>query len=121
MAKLFSLSGVRVLIAGAASGIAAATASACAALGADPVLADILDAAPLRRRLRAEGRSIVAARCDVTDRTAAEAMFAGRGPIDALVVCSGICPFDDWMDEGWDDVFERTNSVDSARARQNLD
>ena len=28
-----------------------------------------------------------------------------------MIVCSGICPFDDWMDANWDDVYERTNAV----------
>jgi hypothetical protein len=28
-----------------------------------------------------------------------------------MVVCSGICPFDDWMADDWDDVYERTNAV----------
>jgi NAD(P)-dependent dehydrogenase (short-subunit alcohol dehydrogenase family) len=109
--KLFSLNGVKILIAGAASGIGACTAAACAALGAELVLADILDTAALQQQLRAKNHPVSAAQCDVTDRSAVEAMFARCGSLDALVVCSGICPFDDWMDEGWDDVFERTNSI----------
>ena len=28
-----------------------------------------------------------------------------------MIVCSGICPFDDWMAADWDDVYERTNAV----------
>ena len=28
-----------------------------------------------------------------------------------MIVCSGICPFDDWMADDWDEVYERTNAV----------
>jgi 3-oxoacyl-[acyl-carrier protein] reductase len=28
-----------------------------------------------------------------------------------MIVCSGICPFDDWMAADWDEVYERTNAV----------
>jgi NAD(P)-dependent dehydrogenase (short-subunit alcohol dehydrogenase family) len=109
--KLFSLDGATILITGAASGIGACTASVCAALGANLILADVVDVSTLQAQLRAENCSVASARCDVTDRAAVEKLLASSGSIDAMVVCSGICPFDDWMDENWDDVFERTNSV----------
>ncbi len=107
----FSLHGATILIAGAANGIGASTAATCAALGAKLVLADIADAAPLANKLHGEGHVAVAARCDVTDRNAVERLVTDTGTIDAMIVCSGICPFDDWMAADWDDVFERTNAV----------
>jgi NAD(P)-dependent dehydrogenase (short-subunit alcohol dehydrogenase family) len=109
--RLFSLEGATVLVMGAASGIGASVASACAALGANLVLADIADSASLQKALGAENRSAVVAQCDVTDRAGVEKLLSDVGPVEAMVVCSGICPFDDWMAEDWDEVFERTASV----------
>jgi NAD(P)-dependent dehydrogenase (short-subunit alcohol dehydrogenase family) len=106
--RLFSLEGATVLVMGAASGIGASVASACAALGANLVLAD---SASLQKALGAENRSSVVAQCDVTDRAGVEKLLSDVGPVEAMVVCSGICPFDDWMAEDWDEVFERTASV----------
>lgn len=36
--------------------------------------------------------------------------------MDALVVSSGVCPFDDWMAQDWDEVFERTNAFNVGGA-----
>lgn len=110
-ANPFALEGNTILILGAASGIGASSASACAALGAKLVLADIADAAPLADKLRSEGCTVTVASCDVTDRAAVERFLAETGAIDAMIVCSGICPFDDWMAADWDAVYERTNAV----------
>jgi NAD(P)-dependent dehydrogenase (short-subunit alcohol dehydrogenase family) len=107
----FSLEGQTILIAGGASGIGASTAAICAGLGAKLILADVSDAAPVAEKLRREGHQASAASCNVTDRTAVERLVSGIGPLDAMVVCSGICPFDDWMADDWDDVYERTNAV----------
>ncbi len=47
----------------------------------------------------------------MTDRAAVERLLTEAGAIDAMIVCSGICPFDDWMAADWDEVYERTNAV----------
>ena len=107
----FSLTDRTVVIAGAASGIGASTALACAALGADLVLADIADATPVLEKLHREGRAAIAKRCDVTNLVEVERLVAETDSIDAMVVCSGICPFDDWMDGHWDEVYDRTQTV----------
>jgi NAD(P)-dependent dehydrogenase (short-subunit alcohol dehydrogenase family) len=107
----FSLAGKTVLIAGGASGIGASAATVCAELGARLVLADIGDATPVADKLRRDGHQASAAFCDITDRIAVERLVSGSGLLDAMVVCSGICPFDDWMADDWDDVYERTNAV----------
>lgn len=110
-ANPFVLEGKTILIAGGASGIGASAAATCAALGAKLVLADIADARPVAEKLRGEGREASASSCDVTDRAAVERLVKSAGTIDAMIVCSGICPFDDWMAADWDDVYERTNAV----------
>jgi NAD(P)-dependent dehydrogenase (short-subunit alcohol dehydrogenase family) len=107
----FSLEGKRILIAGGASGIGASAAAICAGLGAKLILADVSDATPVADKLRREGHQASAASCDVTNRAAVERLVSGAGALDALIVCSGICPFDDWMADDWDEVYERTNAV----------
>ena len=104
----FSLAGKHILIAGGASGIGASAAAICAGLGAKLVLADIGDAAPVAEKLRCDGHQVSAVACDVTDRAAVERVVSEAGALDAMVVCSGICPFDDWMADDWDEVYERT-------------
>jgi NAD(P)-dependent dehydrogenase (short-subunit alcohol dehydrogenase family) len=104
----FSLEGKTILIAGGASGIGASAAAICAGLGAKLILADVGDATPVADKLRREGHQASAASCDVTDRAAVERLVSGAGALDALIVCSGICPFDDWMADDWDEVYERT-------------
>jgi len=103
--------GKTILIAGGANGIGASAAEICASLGAKLVLADVSNATPMAEKLRREGHQASAASCDVTNRTAVERLVSGVGTLDAMVVCSGICPFDDWMADDWDDVYERTNAV----------
>ena len=107
----FSLAGKHILIAGGASGIGASAAAICAGLGAKLVLADIGDAAPVAEKLRCDGHQVSAVACDVTDRAAVERVVSDAGVLDAMIVCSGICPFDDWMADDWDEVYERTNAV----------
>lgn len=107
----FSLEGKTILIAGGASGIGASAAAICAGLGAKLILADVGDATPVADKLRREGHQASAASCDVTNRAAVERLVSGTGGLDALIVCSGICPFDDWMADDWDEVYERTNAV----------
>jgi NAD(P)-dependent dehydrogenase (short-subunit alcohol dehydrogenase family) len=70
-----------------------------------------MSATPVADKLRREGHQASAASCDVTNRAAVERLVSGAGALDALIVCSGICPFDDWMADDWDEVYERANAV----------
>lgn len=107
----FSLEGETILVFGAASGIGASAAKLCARLGAKLMLADVADAQPLARDIEAAGGSASSVSCDVTDRAAVELTVAQAGAVDAMIVCSGICPFDDWTDPDWDEIYDRTNAV----------
>ena len=95
----------RVLITGAAGGIGSATARLCNQLGATLVLSDFGQQAKLEE-LAQQLKGVTAVEsCDVTDRTAVEAMIQRHAPFTALADTAGICPFDDdWMDPDWNDV-----------------
>ncbi len=94
-----------------AGGIGGATARACARLGADLVLADLEAPQALADELRALGRTVAAYGFDVCDRAATEQVVAASGPLDAVVVNAGFCPWDDWNEDGWDAVFDQTIAV----------
>ncbi|MDE0942403.1 MAG: SDR family oxidoreductase [Alphaproteobacteria bacterium] len=115
------LTGRRILLTGAAGGIGAATARACATLGAEKLI--LVDAAAAKdsldelcAELRAEGSESIdvsAHICDVSSRQENADLIAGVGDIDAAVACAGICPLEeDWLDDpDWDDVFHRVMDV----------
>jgi NAD(P)-dependent dehydrogenase (short-subunit alcohol dehydrogenase family) len=107
----FELTGQRILITGAAGGIGAMTARVCAALGAAVLLVDQRPADPLAKELRAAGSEARAFACDVASRNEVEAVVAAAGPVDALVLGAAICPWDDWQEPGWDEVFEQVMAV----------
>jgi NAD(P)-dependent dehydrogenase (short-subunit alcohol dehydrogenase family) len=111
MSSGFDLSGHRILITGAAGGIGATTARVCAALGAALVLVDQRPTERLAQQLRAAGAEAQGFRCDVARRTEVEAVAASTGPVDALILGAGLCPWDDWQDPGWDEAFERVMAV----------
>jgi NAD(P)-dependent dehydrogenase (short-subunit alcohol dehydrogenase family) len=111
MPSAFDLSGQRVLVSGAAGGIGASTARICAGLGAELLLVDVRSTEALAAELRAEGHGASSFICDVGERTEVEAVAAATGPVDALVLSAALCPFDDWQEPGWDEVFERVMRV----------
>jgi 3-oxoacyl-[acyl-carrier protein] reductase len=107
----FSLEGRKILITGAAGGIGSATARACAQLGASLVLVDIKEPSELAEALRANGTTVETFAFDVSDRTETERVVASVGPLDAAVANAGYCPWDDWTEEGWDAVFNKTIDI----------
>jgi 3-oxoacyl-[acyl-carrier protein] reductase len=107
MKNPFSLEGRTVLIAGAAGGIGAATAQACASLGARLLLVDVKPMAALAAELEAE-----AAEIDITRRAEVDALAERFPAVDAVVAAAGICPFDDWVEAAdWDAIFHRVMDV----------
>ena len=107
MTHAFDLSNMRIAISGAGGGIGSATARLTAELGAEVMLSDLEAPAALADELRAPGRPAEAAALDVTDRGAVEAWAQACGAVDAFIDCAAICPFDDWEEDGWDEVAER--------------
>jgi NAD(P)-dependent dehydrogenase (short-subunit alcohol dehydrogenase family) len=111
MANQFDLSGMRIAISGAGGGIGSETARLVATMGADVMLADLQAPGPLADYLRGQARKATASSLDVTDRAAVEAWAKSCGAVDALIDCAAICPFDDWTDDGWDDVAARVFNI----------
>ena len=111
MRSAFDLSGQRILITGAAGGIGEITARVCASLGAALLLVDQRPTERLVQQLREAGSEAQAFSCDVASRIEVEALAASSGPVDALVMAAGICPWDDWQEPGWDEVFEQVMAV----------
>lgn len=83
------LDGKVALVTGAARGIGAAAAIACAEAGADVVLNDIGAPTETEAAIRALGRQVLALPADVADNRAVEEMFAKAaatiGRVDVLV------------------------------------
>jgi NAD(P)-dependent dehydrogenase (short-subunit alcohol dehydrogenase family) len=111
MNSAFDLSGQRIVITGAAGGIGAMTARVCAELGAELHLVDRRPTGPLADELRAVGAPATTYACDVARRAEVEAVAAATGPVDALVLAAGICPWDDWEQDGWDAAFDEVIAV----------
>ena len=107
----FDLNGRTVAITGANGGIGAAVASLAAAQGADVALADLTPATEVANVVRDQGRAASVTALDITNRDAVENWAAEVGPVDALIDCAAICPFDDWEGFGWDESFERVREV----------
>ena len=102
---------MRVAISGAGGGIGSATARLVADMGAEVMLSDLRAPTPLVDLVRSRGRSAAAAGLDVTDRGAVEAWAEACGVVHALIDCAAISPFDNWDDDGWDDVAERVFAI----------
>jgi NAD(P)-dependent dehydrogenase (short-subunit alcohol dehydrogenase family) len=111
MRSAFDLSGQRILITGAAGGIGEMTARVCGSLGATLLLVDQRPTERLAQQLREAGSEARALSCDVASRTEVEELAASTGRVDALVLGAALCPWDDWQDPGWDEVFDRVMAV----------
>lgn len=111
MSAPLALQGQRILVTGAATGIGAATARICASLGADVALLDLADCEPGVAAITASGGAARAFRADVADRAAIERIAAALGRVDGLVANAAVCPWDDWLEPGWDDSFARVMNV----------
>ncbi len=106
------LAGRTILITGAGGGIGAETARVCASFGASLVLTDLSAPDPLAREIaELHGTPAVSAALDVTDRPATERLVEGLDRLDAVVANAGICPWDDWNADGWDEAFHRVIDV----------
>jgi len=100
-----NLSGRRVLVTGAGSGIGRATALECARRGADLIICDV-DEAGLAETER-EARATLSRRVDVADREQMRAFADEVGAVDLLVNNAGIGVAGDFVDtplEEWDRV-----------------
>ncbi|MBT5896105.1 MAG: SDR family oxidoreductase [Rhodospirillaceae bacterium] len=114
LTNAIDLSGRRILLTGAAGGIGAATARACAALGVKELI--LADNGPLEKigdELRSLDVAVMTHRCDLSQRKDNAELIAMAGDLDAAVACAGICPLEeDWLDDpDWDDVFHRVMDV----------
>ena len=111
MTNPFTLEGMRIAITGAGGGIGSTAARLAADLGADVLVSDLRAPESVAESVRERGRQSEAAALDVTDRAAVEAWAASCGKVDGLIDCAAICPFDNWMEEGWDEVAERVFDI----------
>ena len=111
MTNPFSLEGMRIAVTGAGGGIGSTAARFAADLGADVLVSDLEAPEAVAEAVRDRGRQSEAAALDVTDRAAVEAWTAACGAVDALIDCAAICPFDNWLEEGWDEVAERVFDI----------
>jgi len=107
----YDLSGMRILLTGAAGGIGAATARLCAQLGAEMVLTDVKVDEALLEELRRDGRRHTFESCDVRDRAAVEALCQRSFPLDALILNAGVFPQEDWFADDWHEQFQRCMDV----------
>ncbi len=116
MDQLFDLQGQVVLVTGAAQGLGRAIAEACAAHGADLVLADRdeVTLADTARVLRGQGAEVLALTVDVADPAALQRLsdhaWDWRGRIDTLVCNAGVQgpagPLADITEDDWQRVMD---------------
>ena len=111
MTNPFTLEGARIAISGAGGGIGSTAARLAADLGADVMVSDLEAPDAVAESVRERGRRSQAAALDVTDRKAVEAWAASCGAVNALIDCAAICPFDDWTEDGWDEVAGRVFDI----------
>ena len=111
MTAPYDLSGMRILLTGAAGGIGSATARLCASLGAEMVLTDAVPDGGMLAELARDGRRHVFETCDVRSRPAVEAFCARHLPLDALILNAGVFPEEDWLGADWDEQFRACMDV----------
>jgi NAD(P)-dependent dehydrogenase (short-subunit alcohol dehydrogenase family) len=111
MAAQFDLTGQRIAITGAGGGIGSNTAKLVAEMGADVMLSDLESPQALADYIVSKGREATATALDVTDRAQVEAWAEACDVTTSLIDCAAICPFDDWNDEGWDDVAAKVFNI----------
>jgi NAD(P)-dependent dehydrogenase (short-subunit alcohol dehydrogenase family) len=100
----FTLSGRRILVTGAASGIGASTADLCGRLGAELIL---VDRDPITTNPPGATHQV-----DVSDAGALRGVIAAAGQVDGLVVAAAICPWDeDWLAPSWDESLRQVLDV----------
>jgi 3-oxoacyl-[acyl-carrier protein] reductase len=105
------LSGRRVVVTGAASGIGRATAGVLAQLGAELVLSDRSPLAAVQAEVEKRGARCTAVQGDLTDDGLTAALFAGPR-VHALAHCAAIISGRPWReDENWRERFARTMDV----------
>src|SRR5690625_2276282 len=108
----FSLKDKVVMITGAAGGIGMETARTCSALRAKKlVLLDLNEPVDLIAELDEQNIQTRFLQVDVRDSKALENIVSDLPRIDALIANAGYCPWDDWNDPGWDDVFKATVDI----------
>jgi 3-oxoacyl-[acyl-carrier protein] reductase len=106
-----NLSGQRIVVTGAASGIGRATASALAKLGAELLLADVASLDATAADLARLGVTPERAEGDLLAPGAIDRLFAS-GPVSALVHCAAVVPTVPWNeDPDWQARFARTMDV----------
>ncbi|MCF6121703.1 SDR family oxidoreductase [Mesorhizobium sp. M7A.F.Ca.CA.004.11.2.1] len=110
--EALDLSGQRIVVTGAASGIGRATASALASLGADLLLADVSSLDATCADLTAHNVVPETFQGDLLAPGAIAPLFAS-GPVRAVVHCAGIVPAQiPWdQDPNWEARFARTMAV----------
>jgi NAD(P)-dependent dehydrogenase (short-subunit alcohol dehydrogenase family) len=113
MRNMFDLSGQKILVTGAGGAIGGAAARACAALGADLVLADLFSPEALAQEIRASNTCLSAHALDNTVRASVDALVEATGPFDALADCSGYYVRGAWDSdvEDWEAIYRRTLDV----------
>jgi NAD(P)-dependent dehydrogenase (short-subunit alcohol dehydrogenase family) len=99
------------LITGAAGGIGSETARVCASLGGSLVLVDQDEPGAIAAELRSQGADVQVHAFDIRDRAAVERAVAASDPLDAVVANAGLCPWDDWQDDGWDEAFAKVVDI----------
>lgn len=108
---MLNFQGQTVLLTGAVGGIGSETARILAGLGARLALCDRADCTPLADELRDTGAEVDARSFDIRDRAQAEDFVAAQPRLDAVVANAGFCPWDDWTDDGWDQVFAQVTDI----------
>lgn len=106
-----NLSGQRVLVTGAASGIGKATAQVLAVLGADLLITDRAPLDETAAAVSALGRACTASVGDLTDDAFLTSLFAGER-LHAMAHCAAILVGRDWRrDTAWRERFHTVMDI----------